>query len=208
MINYLSKKITNYYVKKQKIKIEDKEIYEYCFEVTLSTLLNLLAIIIVSIATKLYIEGAIFCIVFMSLRGLGGGYHAKTHLFCFLTIMIVFAVYVLILKFVNLIIIFYMTIAMLICGFLVISLIAPVDSETKPLTKNEKKRNKIKTLILLSLYTLTSSILLIFEKTKYYAFNITFPIFAVSILMILGTIKNLKWKKENKILEKNSEEGM
>lgn len=196
MINYLAKKITNYYIKKKSIQEEEREVYEYCFDIMLSTLLNLIAIIIISVATGLYIEGTVFCIVFMTLRGIGGGYHANTHFWCFMTIMAVFTTYVLILKFVSITIMFYLAIAMLGTGFLIICIFAPVDTETKPLTTEERKKNKIKTVLLMFIYIITASILLIFEITKYYAFNVAFPLFAVSILMILGTIKNIKWKKK------------
>lgn len=198
MINYLAKKITNYYIKKNSIKEEEREMYEYCFDVMLSTLLNLLAIVIISVFTRLYIEGTIFCIIFMSLRGIGGGYHANTHFLCFMTIMIVFAIFVVILKLMDATILFYISISILIVGFLTITIFAPVDTETKPLTKKEFKKNKIKTIIVLSIYSFISSILLVFEQTRYYSFCITYPIFAVSNLMILGTIKNIKWKKNNK----------
>lgn len=198
MINYLAKKITNYYIKKNSIQEEEREAYEYCFDIMLSTLLNLLAIIIISVATRLYIEGTVFCIVFMTLRGIGGGYHANTHFLCFMTIMIVFAIYVIMLKLLSVSILFYISIVFLIFGFVVITLLAPVDTETKPLTKVEYKKNRIKTLILLILYTLIASILLIFKATKYYAFNIVFPLFAVSVLMSLGTIKNIKWKRNQR----------
>ncbi|HRF69854.1 MAG TPA: accessory gene regulator B family protein [Candidatus Pelethenecus sp.] len=192
----MAKKITNYYIKKGSIQKEEQEVYEYCFDVMLSTLLNLVAIIIISVATKLFIEGAVFCIVFMTLRGIGGGYHANTHFFCFMTIMIVFTIYVLLLKLVSTTILLYLTLSMIASGFLIICIFAPVDTETKPLTNEERKKNKIKTILLLFLYTLATSLLLIFEITKYYAFNVAFPLFAVSILMIFGTIKNIKWKRK------------
>lgn len=195
MINYLAKKITNHYIKKNSIQEEEREIYEYCFDVMISTLLNLIAIAIISISMGLYIEGTIFCIVFMSLRGIGGGYHAKTHFFCFMTIMIVFAIYVLMLKLLGTTILFYISIAFLIIGFIIIAILAPVDTETKPLTQAEFKKNKIKTLILLFIYTIIASILLIFNQTQYYSFNVVYPIFAVSNLMIIGAIKNREWKR-------------
>ncbi len=205
MINYLAKKITNYYIKKNKIQEEERETYEYCFDVLLSTTLNLLAIVIISVATELYIEGLIFTIVFMTMRGVGGGYHANTHLSCFLTIMAIFAGYVTILKLVPEQIIFYISIALLGVGFILTAIMAPVDNENKPLTIKEYKKNKIKTIIILSFYVLVCATLMIFKVTRYYSFNISYPLFMVSMLMVLGWLKNLKWKKKDsiKIVKKN-----
>lgn len=195
MIKYLAKRITNYYINKNKIKEDEREMFEYCFDLLLSTLFNLLAIVIISIATGLYIEGAIFCIVFMTLRGVGGGYHANTHFLCFITIMTIFISYVLMLKFINVEIMFVLSIAFLVVSFFVIAILAPVDTETKPLTKEEFKKNKIKTLVIMIVYTLATAILLSFEQTRYYSFNISCTMFMVSLLMIIGKIKNIASKK-------------
>ena len=52
---------------------------------------------------------------------------------------------------------------------------------------------------------LVCAILMIFKVTRYYSFNISYPLFMVSMLMVLGWLKNLKWKKKDsiKIVKKN-----
>lgn len=47
MFGLLSKKITCFFIKKNAIDETEREIYNYCFEILLSTLINLIAIIIV-----------------------------------------------------------------------------------------------------------------------------------------------------------------
>lgn len=192
MIEYLAKKITNYYIKKNTINEDEREVYEYCFDVAISTLLNLFAILILSFATRLYIEGIAFCIVFMVLRGVGGGYHAKTHFMCFMTIMIVFAGYVVILKLLIYQILFYLSIYFFVVGVILILILAPVDNENKPLSKEEFRKNKMKTILVLSVFSLVTIILFIFNSTQYYSFCLSYPIFMVANLMILGSIKNIK----------------
>ena len=78
----------------------ERDVYEYCFEVLLSTFLNLLAIIILAVATGLYLETLCFTISFMTLRGTAGGYHAKTHWGCFLILMLVYAIFAITLFFI------------------------------------------------------------------------------------------------------------
>ena len=62
MLHKLSQKITDHYVKQNKIDDSERDVYEYCFEVLLSTFLNLLAIIILAVATGLYLETLCFTI--------------------------------------------------------------------------------------------------------------------------------------------------
>lgn len=205
MCRFFANKITNYYINKQAIEADEKEVYLYCFELLISTIINLLTVLIISCATQLYIEGIVYSIVFMLVRGVGGGHHSKTHFTCWLTTAVIFSIYVVILKLVKVEVIFWMSIAFLAISALVISILAPVDTENKPLSIKEIKKNKIKTLLISSVLILIAVLLLIFDTTRYYSFAVTYPLIAVSLLLIIGYVENLKWKKNNSNFSVNDE---
>ncbi len=198
-MKYLATKVTNYFIRKNIVKEDEQETYIYCFELLIATIVNLLVMLVIAVATQLYLESFIFTIVFMSMRGICGGYHANTHLTCFLTLMIVFGAFITMLKLINVIYLFYISIGCLVLASIIICLLAPIDSITKPLTIKEYKKNKKKSIALLSFYIGISIILLIFQKTRYFSFCLTYPLIAVAIMLIVGYIKNLiQHSKEQK----------
>ena len=83
MIHKIAGKITDYYIKKQTLAEDDREMYVYCFELLVATVFNVTVMAIIGIATKLYLETLLFLVGFMTMRGITGGYHADTHLQCF-----------------------------------------------------------------------------------------------------------------------------
>lgn len=189
MINKLANKIVRHYISKNKIEKEHEEVYVYSFELLISTILNLLIILIISIATKLIIEGIIFSLCFMVIRSLAGGYHSNTHWGCLLTLLIIFSIYVMLYKLIDLEVIFYMSIVMIVVSA-AIPVVAPVDSINKPLTIKEYKRNKKKSIIAYIVFVLIWAVIICFEKTIRYAFAISYPLFVITLMLIIGLIKN------------------
>lgn len=190
MLVKLSKKMTNYFIKKNVVNAEQRDIYNYCFEVMLSTLLNLLAIIIIAIATKTYIESLLFSIGFMLMRGTAGGYHADTHFRCFITLMAIYSVMLITKFFIPDSIKLYLSVAFLIYSCIVVLIFAPIDSINKILSKEEKKHQRKKSLLYLIILILVASIMLIFAITQNYAYGLSYALFAVSTSMIAGFLKN------------------
>ena len=139
MLHKLSQKITDHYVKKNKIDDSERDVYEYCFEVLLSTFLNLLAIIILAVATGLYLETLCFTISFMTLRGTAGGYHAKTHWGCFLILMIVYAIFAITLFFIPKDILRFLSIGFATVGGIAILILSPVDNVNNQFTIEQTK---------------------------------------------------------------------
>lgn len=199
MIHKIAGKITDYYIKKQTLAEDDREMYVYCFELLVATVFNVTVMAIIGIATKLYLETLLFLVGFMTMRGITGGYHADTHLKCFLTIIFIYSVYVTALKLVPSEILFYISIAFTVFFAIIIPILSPVDTEFKPLTKEEYSQNKKKCIAAMTVFLILNILLYLFDKTKAFAICISYPLFATSVLLILGIIKNRKWK--NKVSE-------
>lgn len=191
MIAKLARKMTEYFIKKNVIKEEEKDTYDYCFEVLIATVINLIILVVLGIFTKRYIETAIFCVFFMLLRGAAGGYHANTHAGCLLTLLIVYGILLATLL-LSSNILFYAGIFLFVIALIIFIIIAPVDNKNKILEITEKKRLKKKLLIIISIITIVFTVLMFFKSTYIYAYTISYVMFSVAILILMGKIKNIK----------------
>lgn len=190
MLQKISQKISDFFIKKQLIDKEEREVYDYSFEILLATFINLIAIIVISIITRTLIESILFTIAFMLMRGAAGGYHFNTHIGCFINLMIVYIGMILCIKLVQVKILFYISIAFIICSIVIILAFAPIDSKNKPLDSDEKKRLRKRSYIRISLLSIPMIVLLIFKKTIVYSFALSYAVFNVGISLIIGKIIN------------------
>ena len=196
MLGRCSKRLTSFFIRKNSIAEEKREIYDYSFEILISTLLNLLVLIVIGIATARYLETLIFTVVFMAMRGLGGGCHAKTHIGCIVGLLMFYGTFIG-LAFVPVNILTYMSIPLHIIAMIISFILAPVGSVNKDIESEYGKKLKFKLIGTNILLSLIYSILMIFEVTRIYAFSIAFTAFSVSILYVVGAIQNkIRIKKD------------
>lgn len=78
----LSAKITAFFLAQNIIPAQEREIYEYGFALLIADFINFFAIFIVGILCQQTWETILYIIIFVGLRSVCGGYHAKTHLKC------------------------------------------------------------------------------------------------------------------------------
>lgn len=82
MINHISKIITNFFLQQKSISEDEKEIYQYGVEITISSILNILLILLLSILVRSVLSGIVFLVCFIYVRRYTGGYHAETYFRC------------------------------------------------------------------------------------------------------------------------------
>ena len=78
-------KLTEHLILKEYIPSEDREIYEYGFDILIYTVWSTLALLLIGLALKQFWNSAIIISGFYTFQSFGGGYHADSHLKCFLT---------------------------------------------------------------------------------------------------------------------------
>ena len=83
------------------IKESDEDVYEYGLELIVCTILNLTAILLTAALMGKIKESVILIAAIIPLQAYGGGYHAKTHLRCFLIMYIGWWAAVFILPFIS-----------------------------------------------------------------------------------------------------------
>lgn len=143
-----SRKISLFFIRHGIVPEGDKEIYDYSFEVLISTVLNFIAIIAIAIISGHIVDTMFFLLGLLPIRLTGGGYHAKTHFRCFLTLMVIYSIFILSLTVLNPSLLFIVCICLF--SVFAVYLLAPVDSKNKRLTVEEKKRLKSVSRILIS----------------------------------------------------------
>lgn len=78
-------KLTDHLILKEYIPSEDREIYEYGFDILIYTVWSTLALLLIGLILRQFWNAAIIVLGFYTFQSFGGGYHADSHLKCFLT---------------------------------------------------------------------------------------------------------------------------
>ena len=149
MLSQLSKKLSFFFM--PDVSQEDREVYNYAFEILLATLLNFVVLCILAAITRTFLESLLFVAGFVPLRSMAGGYHAKTHFRCLLTLLLSYAMFWAVITFVPVTAFPWINIIGTGVSVVLIWLLAPVDDPNKPLNKKEKmyfrKRSRIAILV-------------------------------------------------------------
>lgn len=133
------KRTVNYWVDKKIIDDFDRDIYEYGFELVLSSVINIVVVIVMSIFIKKLYESIILLGVVIPLQSCGGGYHAKTHLNCFLIMYIGWWIVIQIIPYITLV----MAIFTVIISLIIIFAVAPVTHENVPMSDKQLYKMKL-----------------------------------------------------------------
>ncbi len=90
MVCWLSAKILSFISKSMQIESDMKSVYQYGFEITISSILNITLVLICSLAVRDIFAGIIYLFIFIFLRSFTGGYHATTYFRCNLALIVAF----------------------------------------------------------------------------------------------------------------------
>ena len=83
----LIKSITANLIQKGYIPEEDREIYEYGFDITIYTIWSTAALFLLGLLLRQFFPAVILVFGFYTFQTTGGGYHSKSHLRCFLSMV-------------------------------------------------------------------------------------------------------------------------
>lgn len=132
-----SRHISVFFSKKGIIKASDIDVYAYSFEMLLSTVSNLLLLLIYGILSNQLIVSIVFSAMFLTLRPVCGGIHATNHFWCCFTVLCIFSGVLLLLWYTPSNLIFWVNTILAVMGLAVIWLYAPVEDPHKPLNEKE-----------------------------------------------------------------------
>lgn len=183
--------VTSYFVKNQIISEDEKEIYNYGFEILLSSIFSITLALVIGIITKRIIDTLVYLTVFCTLRKEAGGFHASTHFRCIFSFISVFGM-ILYITSVMTAIKMLAFIPILFCCLLLFLRLAPVENSEVVFQSERRNKLKLKANILLVIYILLILLCLLFElvNARYVLMGIMAIIWE-SILLIMGVFQNI-----------------
>ena len=189
MITKLSTLISSKFVEHNIISKSVKDVYRYGIEITISSIIGFVITCLIGLLFRMLMQTMLFYVIFILLRSMTGGYHAKTYLKCnfifsIITLFIVTfskAAYEMQISFGILTLLFLPSIAIFIW-------IAPVENVNKPI-KAEKRVYWKSISIVTSVLLYLLSLLLYKSQHTLEATVIVITIFSVSILCMIPIIQ-------------------
>ena len=148
MFRNLAEDIAFLLIKHKILDIEQRDIYIYGLEVIL---LNGGLVLTISLLFGVMINFWAYLIFFLPIRIFSGGYHAKTSERCFVLSTVMYGLSIALTKFIPLLYTLWEWRIAGIVSLFVILVMAPLINENNPLSKTQRKRNRIIVYILLVL---------------------------------------------------------
>lgn len=126
--------------------------YRYGFEITISSILNIILIILVGALSHNLKESFFFLICFVPLRLATGGYHANSYLKCNILFVIAFSLLLIIYNLSKEILTEYAAVIMVAFSLTIFITVCPIENKNKPLSDGVKCKNKKMSIILGTVY--------------------------------------------------------
>ena len=151
MFRNLAEDIAFLLIKHKILDIEQRDIYIYGLEVILLNGGLVLMFLTISLLFGVMINFWAYLIFFLPIRIFSGGYHAKTSERCFVLSTVMYGLSIALTKFIPLLYTLWEWRIAGIVSLFVILVMAPLINENNPLSKTQRKRNRIIVYILLVL---------------------------------------------------------
>ncbi|MDN5308253.1 MAG: accessory regulator [Eubacteriaceae bacterium] len=136
------------------VEANDKELFTYGFRLAILMSINIISIILMGIAFKMFVNSVIFLIVFFVIRSYSGGFHARGPKRCyFYSLVLIMITFYIMQRTIGYHIIWLIA---LIVATSIIFLLSPVEAKKKSLTLKEKQVFGRKTKIILCVLMIVS----------------------------------------------------
>ena len=193
LMESLSRKLTDYILKKELINKSNYEIYLYGFQIFLELSLSILCSIIIAVVFDMKIECIFFFLFFIPLRSYNGGLRMDRYLSCFLLSCTTLTLTLLIVK--------HFTIGPIFSYFLyaisvfIIIITGPINHPNREVNSEENIRFKTKTNITLALGFIISIAFLVLGNHRY-LFLEALVYALVSSTLLIGRLKYVQKSKK------------
>ena len=197
MYKKIAKIITDSFILKGIIKKEDKEIYEYSYEVLISQAVYIFIMLFISILFKAFFETLVFFIGFYICRSLTGGYHASNYIKCHLLFALNQIAFLLLLQLMSNRYFCIATFFTLLLSVTIILIVGPIDTPNKPFEEKEYLKFRNKSRIFAVAIAVIASFLFLFGKNNVYCFSFSIGILSVSISLLYAFIERRFLNEKN-----------
>ena len=184
MVRWISSKILAFISRFMEVSPEMKDVYQYGIEITISSIFNIILVLVCALALNDILAGITYLFIFVFLRSFTGGYHATTYLRCNITMVVTFLITCVSYK-----IIVHYAPPLFICeaialiNLIPIIIFSPVPNKHKPLTDAQRKRSYKLSLLIASVLSLVGLILYTLEISVGAMIIITVTMISVLIIV-------------------------
>lgn len=144
MIQRISENIVSWQIRKNLLKIDQRALYQYAYELLLNQVINILIAVIIAVVMRAPMPVFVFLVSYIPLRSYCGGYHAKTNEACTVVSAFLILFVCLIEKYIVGLTAFLLPFAGFLLSGILIFIFAPVADKNKPLDKEETSRYRLK----------------------------------------------------------------
>ncbi|HIZ76103.1 MAG TPA: accessory gene regulator B family protein [Firmicutes bacterium] len=194
MIASFCAKVCDYFVTIGVIESGKKDLYIYGLHQGIVMFFNIITTLLVGCILGMVWQSIVFLLAYIPIRSYAGGYHAKTPVRCYCISVILITATLLAMKYVTL------TPATCWGGILgssaLIFILAPIEDKNKPFTPAEKKVFQKRSRILLGVEFSVGAIAYILGYSSV-CFCVLMSLVTLSVMLILGKIKNYVIKRNN-----------
>ena len=148
MIVWLSRKLAGAMVDAGTVMTENREVYEYGLEILLSTAASVVCLMLAGAVLGRLTETIVFLAVFIALRSVAGGFHASTHMRCFLVMMGAYAAAITLLHVTPAASAGWVGMAVAALAFVVVAVFAPAPHENRPAGAAELRKFRVMRLLI------------------------------------------------------------
>lgn len=192
MIKSFSNKLLQYLVKTGTIDKDEDVLayYRYGLEITISSIVNIILILLIGICSHHFYESIAFLICFVTLRQFTGGYHANTYFKCNFLFSILYIALLIAYDLTIKQLTYHADALMLVFSIVTFASECPIEHNNKPLSDIQKKRNKKLSVMLGLLY---GSIGVISQVLSYDVGVIfLYTLVLISLLVIVATFQRIR----------------
>ena len=187
----LSQSIVDFICRNMQVDDDMADVYKYGIEVLISSLVNLLLILISGLLLGDIIAGLVFMIMFILLRSYTGGYHAETYLRCNIAFVCTFVVTFFAARYISTVdngIV--LTVGLLVLSYIPIWLFSPVKNRHKYLSVEKKKRSRIISFVLFFMSVIAA--MLLFKNGIWYGYLLAATDVSISMLILIEVFMQKK----------------
>lgn len=187
LLEKLVDKIVNLLIKYGVVNRDDTDVYKYCVESLIEKIVFFSIILSVGCLLKKILVTILFLIYFSFLRTYAGGFHMKTSLQCFCMSIISYFFCIEMIYLINKMDVkmqfgFTIAVSLLICIF------APVENVNNPLSENNRKVNKIRTIVVVLIGFIVAFVMQIYSVESAIVLAI---VLATEILVLVSQVIGL-----------------
>lgn len=204
MIVWVSNYLVRLLLKNDIIEVDKIEIYQYGYEIMISTIITFVIVLISGILLNCLPAALLYFGIFAVLRQICGGYHAKHYWSCNTLFAVTTVIVLLLFKFFPLEEIALIHYTFLLFSVLVVFVYAPVENKNKPIS--EKRRLLFRKISRVAVVFIAIASCSVYMIKSPYTKLIDLTLVTVAISTLVGGVKEMRVYYEEGVQEKHSED--